>query len=256
MALRRAAGDPGVGLLASAGSGLKMASMPARRFPETSPSLVSRLSETARHGDGLEQLSQRYWRPVYLYVRAAWSKSTEDAGDLTQAFFLWLIEERPLRSYAPERGSLRAFLKVLLRRFVGHQERALRQLKRGGGARLVSIGDCEPPAAGSETDPERLFDRAWVTEVVTQAVDRVCAQLTEAGSRVAVDVYERYELAPPGARPTYVELAAELGQDVGQVKRHLVHVRDAVRREIRAELRQMTSDDGELEAEWREYFQR
>src|SRR5688572_22453356 len=92
------------------------------RFPETASQV----------GTDPEALARAYWKPVYAYVRLAWAKSNEDAKDLTQAFFLWLLEERALDGYDPARGGFRPFLKVLLRRFVGHQDRALGALRRGG----------------------------------------------------------------------------------------------------------------------------
>lgn len=216
-------------------------------FPETTWGLVSRLRDTTQHRAALEDLCRRYWKPVYRYARAAWSKSNEDAKDITQAFFLWLLEGEPLRAYAPERGGLRPYLKVLLRRFIGHREAAMQRLKRGGGAIHMSIVD-DGMVVAPDADPEKLFDRAWVHELVTQAVERVRAREPE----VAFKVYERFELSTE--RPSYADLATELGIAVGDVKNHLFRIRENVRREIRADLAQMTADARELEEEWRLLF--
>lgn len=59
-----------------------------RQFPQTTWGLVARLRETTQHRAALEDLCRRYWKPVYSWIRAAWSKPAEDAKDLTQAFFL------------------------------------------------------------------------------------------------------------------------------------------------------------------------
>jgi len=104
------------------------------RFPETGGDIRSLLGQDPSR---LELLCRRYWKPVYAYVRIAWSKGNEDAKDLTQAFFLWLMEGETLARYDAEKGGFRAYLKTLLKRFVGHEERALQRLKRGGDARIV-----------------------------------------------------------------------------------------------------------------------
>ncbi len=223
-------------------------------FPETTWSLITRLRKTAEHRSALTDLCCRYWRPVYLYVRSAWAKSDADASDLTQAFFLWLLEGEPLKRYAPERGGFRPYLKVLLRRFVGHQEVALKRLKRGGQARIVPIDDVAAVAPARDADPEALFDRAWVQEVVGQAVERVRRHFTNDGRADAFALYERYDLAGGDDGMTYASLAESTGVPVARVKHELSVVREAVRREIRSDLRQLTTDDRELEEEWRALF--
>src|SRR4029077_20163367 len=107
----------------------------------------------ADYARSLDTLCARYWKPVYSYIRIAWAKSNEDAKDLTQAFFAWLLQEDALRRYEAGRGGFRAYLKVLLRRFVGHAERDLQRLKRGGGARVFSLEGDAPKLPELQGDP-------------------------------------------------------------------------------------------------------
>src|SRR5262252_4981622 len=90
-----------------------------RDFPKTAGDMLSKVldSSTGVRRAGFEDLSRRYWKPVYYYVRLAWAKTNEDAKDLSQAFFLWLTEGDTLRRYQPERASFRAYLKSLLKHF-------------------------------------------------------------------------------------------------------------------------------------------
>ncbi|MBI2931763.1 MAG: sigma-70 family RNA polymerase sigma factor [Planctomycetes bacterium] len=215
-------------------------------FPETTWGLVARL----RKPKDLEVLCRRYWRPIYLYVRAAWSKSNEDAKDLSQAFFLWLIEDDVLRKYEPQRGGFRHYLKGLLRNFVGHRERALGALKRGGGAKILPI--CEDAVAEALVDgetPEQALDRAWMTEVVKQATERVRARLADGDRAILWRVFEEYDIA--GRDATYTDVAARLGISESDVRNHLFAVREKIREEIRLELCDTVSDPRELEDEWR-----
>ena len=202
--------------------------------------MIARLRETAAHHEALEELCGRYWKPVYAYTTAAWAKRFEDARDLTQAFFLWLLEGEALRRYSPERGGFRPYLKTLLRRFVGHQETALRRLKRGGGVAPISIDAAQVTATSREGTPEEIFDRTWVTEVVHQAVDRVRDRLQAEQRGQMFDVYAAYELDDAPQRPTHAAIAERFGLTKTQVNNHLHTVRERIRREIRAELRHLT----------------
>lgn len=224
-------------------------------FPDTSWSLISRLcaSGEQRYREGLDDLCRRYWRPAFAYVRAAWAKSDEEAKDLTQAFFLWLIEDEALRSYVPERGGFRPFLKTLLRRFVGHQAEALARLKRGGGRTPLALDGVEPPAA-VDADPERAFERAWLTEVVDQSIRRVRERRQEKGDAVSFRLYDAYELAPETERPLYRDLAAQQGLREAEVRDRLFSLREEIRAEVRRELARVTADDRELEDEWRSFL--
>src|SRR5436853_7711854 len=105
------------------------------RLPETVLDLVSRAADQSpqTRRQALEELCARYWKPVYYFIRTRWAKSNEDAKDLTQAFFLFLLEGNALREYAPARASFRTFLKLLLKRFLQDEEKASQRKKRGGG---------------------------------------------------------------------------------------------------------------------------
>src|SRR5262245_36438991 len=96
-------------------------------FPVTTQGILSGLqgSDAAGYRSSFEQIGRRYWKPVYAYLGAAWAKDNETAKDLAQAFFLSLAEDETLKRFDPTRGSLRGYLKVLLRSFVGHHDRAL-----------------------------------------------------------------------------------------------------------------------------------
>ena len=89
------------------------------RFPETHHSaLFGVRGETpARRALDYNAIAAAYWKPVYCYIRARWSKSNEDAKDLTQAFFAFLVEKDLLRPFDRERGTFRTYLRTCLDRF-------------------------------------------------------------------------------------------------------------------------------------------
>ncbi|HLF94746.1 MAG TPA: sigma-70 family RNA polymerase sigma factor, partial [Planctomycetota bacterium] len=105
------------------------------RFPATAWSLLSRLRDPRdpRVQEYLNRMIETYWRPVYKYVRIAWKRSNEDAKDLTQAFFVHLLEGDLLAKADPERGNFRKLLMAALRNFLSNEARADKAEKRGGG---------------------------------------------------------------------------------------------------------------------------
>jgi RNA polymerase sigma-70 factor (ECF subfamily) len=236
---------------------------PGGRFPETAQDLLSGLRAPAGEGfrAALTSLCRRYWKPVYLYVRIAWAKTNEDAKDLTQAYFLWLLESESLQKFDATRGSFRGFLKGTLRSFVGHQEAALGALKRGGGARVLSL-EGAPPSLEEivpdprSADPEKIFESLWAVELIDRAVGRVRERYRSRGKEAAFRVYEEYVLAQASPRPTYQDLARQLGLREREIESILETLRLEVRQEIRNEIAETTSDQQSLDEEWNGLFGR
>lgn len=230
-------------------------------FPKTAGDMIARVRDPSRtvRRAAFEDLSRRYWKPVYMYVRLAWAKSNEDAKDLTQAFFLWLLEGDSIERYEQERASFRTYLKMLLKRFVGHQDEAMSRLKRGGGLRIVPLDDAAAPLKdllpdSGAPDPERRFDQEWRSVLIQNAVQRVRKQWLADERAPRFRAFELYDLSPPDRRPTYAAVAEQLRLKESDVRNHLFAVREAIRTEIRSELSQMTSGPDELAEEWNAFF--
>ncbi len=224
------------------------------RFPETTDGMLSGIADRS----GFDVLCARYWKPVYAYLRIAWAKGNEDAKDLAQAFFVWLIEEDALRGYDPRKGGFRVYLKVLLKRFAGHEERARGRLKRGGQLRHVSL-EGEAPVLRelvdpSAADPEQVFERVWLEELVREAVERVRKRCAADGRADRFRVYEEFTGPPKEQRPSYRELAARHGMKESDVENCLFRIREEIREELRSGLARGTAGAGEFEDEWKRLF--
>jgi RNA polymerase sigma-70 factor (ECF subfamily) len=230
-------------------------------FPATSWGLIAGIqaSGTSVRKTALESLCRRYWAPVYHYVRRAWAKSPEDAQDLTQAFFLRILEGDVLRHYRPERGGFRTYLKVMLRGFAADQHDAVAALKRGGGVKVIPIDGTAAPlkellADPRAEDPERVFDWAWKKEVLERAVERTRAWFTSSGREIQFRAFEQYDAEVGADRPTYADVARRLGVGESDVRNYLFAVRERLRTEIRAELAQTVASPSELDEEWNSLF--
>jgi len=234
---------------------------PARDFPVTSWSLVAGVQDgsTGTRQEALQTLCSRYWKPVYSYIRRAWSKSPEDAKDLTQAFFCQILEGDALKRYAPDKGGFRVYLKMLLRGFAADQHDAAMALKRGGRVKLLTLDNEEAPLRELVPDahagtPDETFDREWKKEVLERAVARTREWFASAGRERQFAAFEAYDLAEDGDRPTYGAVAGKLGMSESDVRNHLFAVRERLRGEIRSVLSQTVAAPGELDDEWRALF--
>jgi RNA polymerase sigma-70 factor (ECF subfamily) len=141
-------------------------------------------SEPARAALG--ELCQIYWYPLYAYLRRRGS-SEQDAQDEVQGFFADLLAREALAAADPARGRFRSFLLASLSNHLAHERDRANALKRGGGARPLSIDwlsaeerfRLEPADADT---PERAFERAWAAALLERTLARLEAEF-EAKSR-------------------------------------------------------------------------
>jgi len=233
---------------------------PRPDFPDTAWDVVHGAAAGSTHvrRASLEELCQRYWKPLYHYLRVARAKSNDDAKDLTQAFFLWLMEREPLKRFDPQRGSFRGYIQSLLRHFVQHQDKADHSLKRGGGVRLLDLDGENGPRGDAlidpqTQDPDRAFDHAWMSTLVVNAVECIRRRYNAKGWTERFRVYEEHDMGS-GSRPTYAELARRLGVQEDEVRSYLFMIRTEIRTEILSELARTCAGPDDLKAEWDAFF--
>ncbi|MEM9382930.1 MAG: sigma-70 family RNA polymerase sigma factor, partial [Planctomycetota bacterium] len=214
-------------------------------------------------GGALEVLCRTYWPAVYAYLRRH-GHAREDARDLTQAFFARLVEGDWLARADSERGSFRAFLVTILRRFVANEAEREAALRRGGGAvRLpfamdlgaedgadgTALRGVPEPADGD--DPEAAFERAWVRALLDRVLESLRAEYAGSGQADRFDHLEPH-LVPGDEPPPFDEMAAALGLAVSSCRvavfRARRRYRDLLRAEVAATLGGSEGVDDELDA--------
>jgi hypothetical protein len=92
---------------------------PAGRFRTTrwSAVLLSAESQASGSKEALAELCRIYWYPIYAFVRRQ-GASPEDAQDLTQGFFLHMLDHKALRLVSPLKGKFRSFLVASLQNYL------------------------------------------------------------------------------------------------------------------------------------------
>ena len=85
----------------------------------------------AHSRSALTELCQIYWPPLYSYLRRR-GHDREEAEDLTQGFFVRLLERNDLRGADPARGRFRGFMLTALKRYAINEHERGMAARRGG----------------------------------------------------------------------------------------------------------------------------
>ena len=227
-------------------------------FPTTNWGSILAVRDKDQRTQDLGTLVHRYWKPVYHFIRAGWSKTNEEAKDLTQDFFAFLLEVDLLRHVDPAKGRLRSFLKACLRNFLRDEHKRAGAAKRGGGVRVLSLDDTQMKDVISEprkgSDEER-FDHSWTDTVIREAVESLKARLCASGREREFELFRLHDVeAEDGNRPSYGDLAKSVEMEEQAVKSGLDHARALFRRLIRDAVRESCTSDQEAMEEFREIF--
>jgi len=112
----------------------------AGRFGTThwSAVLLSAQSQAPGSQAALAELCRIYWYPLYAFVRRR-GHDADDAQDLTQSFFLHLLEHKALTHVDPLKGRFRSFLLASLQNYLLDEADRARRLKRGGNMVIVPL---------------------------------------------------------------------------------------------------------------------
>lgn len=192
------------------------------RFATTQWSLVVTAGRTDPAAEAaLETLCRTYWYPLYAYVRRKGCPA-EDASDLIQEFFAYILEKHTIAVADRERGRFRTFLLTVLQRFLATQrERAGAQKRAGGRKQLgldVSSGeDRYVRERYHELTPERIYERRWALLLLENVLHRLEQDYTSRGQAPPFDRL-RNCLAGRQTGPSYAELAAEVDLSESAIK--------------------------------------
>ena len=116
--------------------------------------LVSAQNEGQAAQAALAELCQIYWYPLYAFARRR-GHSPDDAQDLTQGFFLHVVEHRAFTGVDRLKGKFRSFLLASFQNYLSDAGDSARRLKRGGDKEFVYL-DAE------EAEKRMLFVRPWL----------------------------------------------------------------------------------------------
>lgn len=223
-------------------------------FPTTHWTLVQivKSNDQRQAAAALEEICERYWYPVYAYLRRS-GYSSEDAEDLTQMTFERIVADDSLKQVRQERGRLRSFLIGILSRTVSRQSRQSSAQKRGGAVTVLSLDEVDADGRYAHepadvTDPEKLYDRAWAMQLLENVRQKLRASFAKNDRLNDYEVLEPH-LGWDDAAAPYAELAQHLDSNENAV-RVLVHrLRKKFRELLEAEISKTVVNEEDVDAE-------
>ena len=217
-------------------------------------------SEKAAADDALATLCRSYWPPLYTFVRRR-GYTAADAQDLTQDFFIHLLETDALAKVDPSRGRFRTFLLASLKNFLATAHERSRALKRGGGREFIPLETAvaeaeaaahldEPRSRDAPGEEDQLFEQRWATALVGRALDRLRAEMTAEGKERLYDELQVF-VTGAGPLPDQAATAARLGLPFATLRTHIRRLRERYREVLRAEVGRTVATAAEVDDELR-----
>ncbi len=202
----------------------------------------------------MAELCRLYWYPLYIFARRR-GHSPEDAQDLTQGFFLHLLERRALTGVDRLKGKFRSFLLASFQNHLSDVGDRARRYKRGGDKEFVRL-DAEGAEERYRREPvefltaEKIFDARWAMTVLGEALKRLRQEYATAGKTSTFEAL-RVFLDPNSstAPPSYDEVANRLELSTGGVKTLIHRLRKRYTALLKEEVGRTVSDPSEIDEE-------
>ncbi|MGB0370484.1 MAG: RNA polymerase sigma factor [Opitutales bacterium] len=218
----------------------------SKKFQTTQWSLIREIeSDSDAAKAALETLCRHYWKPVYHFT---WNRvnDPERAKDITQSFFLKILEDKSFLKANPEAGRFRTFLLASIKNYIIDVERSNKALRRGGQYDFIQIDESEE--LSSSDDLDRHFDRVWAKQILKQVFEKMENEFTQSNKRDRYSALRPYLLNSPPAGE-YGNLAERLSMTESGVRSVLQRIRERFRTLFREEIHETLRDGRELKSE-------
>ena len=221
------------------------------RFATTRWSVVMRqAAETPDARNALGELAQRYWYPVYTYVRRC-GHGAPIAEDIVRGFLQNLLREFRRNPADAPPGHYRQFLLERLQTFLARDWRESAEADTSEALELPTSlearyqHDHVVPSA-----PEQAFQRSFALEVLSRALRRLRSEARDTGHLDMFTALESY-LGRDPTPGTYEALGARLGTRPLALAIALKRLRQRLRELVGEELADTvtTADDLAVEQE-------
>lgn len=194
---------------------------------------------TAEAEKALAGLCEAYWFPLYAYIRRH-GRSKEDAEDLTQAFFLRLLDRGDFAGLDDGRGRFRAFLLASVKHFLANEWDKASAVKRGGSITHLSLDWQSADTRFGIADqgnmaPDREFDREWALTLLARVLGTLEEEFSRQGRSAEFMVLKSFLTSGKGEIP-YEEAARLLEMDSGAVRVRVHRLRKRYRELLKQEI--------------------
>ena len=211
-------------------------------------------NDTGEGKAALAKLCQVYWYPLYAFARRH-GYSPHDAQDLTQGFFLHLLENRAYARVDQLKGKFRSFLLACFQNYLSVEAQRARSLKRGGNCEFVFL-DMGSAESRYQLEPveqltaQKIFDARWAVTLLGEGVTRLRKQYELQGKRPVFEALKAF-LDPAKSREqlSYEEAAKSLGVSLGAVKTLIYRLRKQYTALVREEIGRTVANAADVDEE-------
>jgi DNA-directed RNA polymerase specialized sigma24 family protein len=228
-------------------------------FPSTIWSLVVRAgnptSPEAR--EALARLCEAYWYPIYALIRHR-GNPADKALDLTQAFFVRVLEKGKIGDADRAKGRFRTFLRLNCTNFLIDEHRRMMTEANGGGRLILSIDACDAEGHYSfepidTMTSERLFERTWALTLLGRVLE-LLAREYEASGRAETFEHLKVVLTEGRGAVRGAVLAGKLGISEDAVYTATHRLKARYREILKEQIAATLDDPSEIKDEIRSLF--
>lgn len=228
-----------------------------RQFATTHWSIV-RAAAHDSHGTArvaLQELCEIYWAPVYAFVRRK-GHSSGDAEDLTQSFFVHVLESEFVRSANRDRGRFRSFLLKSVSNFLNANRRGQTAEKRGGGRTVLTLDFASGEqqyrqVASVAMSADQLFERRWALTLLQNATTTLRNEYSARNHGKLFDLLEPH-INQDAARVPYADLSPELSMSEDAIKQAARRIKLRYREILRSEIAVTVASAEDVDEELRQ----
>ena len=204
----------------------------------------------------IKLLLQRYWKPVYCYLRRK-GFNNEDTKDLTQGFFHEVVLNRQLIQRSDQaKGRFRSFLLHAVNQYIINQrakQTATIRIPRDKLVSLESIDPSELPEDMSACEPDASYNYAWVSALLDQVLAAVKQNCSEEGLQTHWEFFNARIVEPiltGEPIPPLSEICTHLGvEDTRRASNMIITVKRRFREMLRRHIRNTVISTDQVEEE-------
>lgn len=216
----------------------------AGQFP---PTEWTKILSGPRSEAVLAELCQKYWKPIYCYLRSL-GLGNEQAKDLTQGFFTEKVLGQDLvRKADREKGRFRSFLLRAVHNYAI-------SMKRGDKAHR-SLGPEEEDPRMVDA-PEAEFNRAWADQLLHEVLAELEQECRQRDKLPHWGLFQEWLLEPEMEKERAMsEVCRKHGVADASAAYHMIeNVKRRFRALLRDRLGSLAGSEDEMEVEIREFI--
>ena len=216
--------------------------------------IASAQSQVEGGKTALAELCKLYWYPLYAFARRR-GRSPHDAQDLTQGFFMHLLEHRALTHVDRLKGRFRSFLLASFQNYLANELQRARSLKRGGSNQFISL-DWEEGETRYRLEPadyltaEKIYEARWAMTLLHHVMEQLRKQYAAQGKGAIFEELQAFVRFGDESRvPSYDEVARRMGIGIPAVKTLIHRLRKQYTTILREEVGRTVSDPADIDVE-------